>query len=206
VPADITVFNDPGRAGATVAYPPPTATDASPPIAIHCTSASGAFYALGTTTVSCTATDRASGISEQQTIELVNNSATASFTITVIDDEPPVLQPKPDITVASPAGGAIVAYTSPAATDNSGVAPTVGCSPGSAGLFPVGTSTVTCTVTDGAGNRSSTTFRVTVTFDDATLPATGTDTTTWLRCGAWFVVAGLATLFVVRRRRTRTGG
>lgn len=70
MPGDVTVFT-PGT-GAVVAYAPPTAsddTDANP--AVACEPPSGATFPLGTTAVTCTATD-ASG-----------NVARAGFTVTV---------------------------------------------------------------------------------------------------------------------------
>jgi len=57
VPADIVVTAAPGASGATVTYPAVTTTGGVAPIAITCSRSSGAFYPLGVTTVTCTATD-----------------------------------------------------------------------------------------------------------------------------------------------------
>ena len=60
--ADVTVAADAsstgGCAGAVVAYPTPSVTDNCPgAVALTCTPASGSFFPVGTTTVTCTATD-----------------------------------------------------------------------------------------------------------------------------------------------------
>jgi subtilisin-like proprotein convertase family protein len=150
VPANITVAADPGQAGAVVNYPPATATDeedgAVTPI---CSTASGSFFPIGITTVTCTATDS------------VSNTASDSFTVTVTDSESPVLTLPANIEVnATGPAGAVVTYTA-SATDNEGTA-TVICVPPSGATFPVGTTTVTCTATDASSNRVSGSFTVTV--------------------------------------------
>lgn len=54
-----------------------------------------------------------------------------------------------------------VHYTTPTATDASGIVPVV-CTPPSGSDFPVGATTVTCTATDRSGNTRTRTFTVTV--------------------------------------------
>jgi hypothetical protein len=63
--------------------------------------------------------------------------------------------------------GAVVTYTAPTAADTfSGVSPAgVSCAPASGATFPVGLNTVNCSVSDLAGNSSSTSFVVTVAAD-----------------------------------------
>ncbi len=63
-------------AGATVTYTPPTAVDDdSPPTAtVNCSPASGSSFAIGTTTVTCTATDADDS----------NSPVSQSFTVTVV--------------------------------------------------------------------------------------------------------------------------
>jgi hypothetical protein len=114
---------------------------------------------LGTSTVTYRATD-ASG-----------NTADCSFTVTVTqnaDTEDPVISNCPEnITVSNDAGscGAIVNWTPPTATDNSGsVNLTSNFEPGS--FFPVGTTTVTYTATDAAGNTATCSFEVTVSDNE----------------------------------------
>jgi hypothetical protein len=68
-PANVTVPNDPDQCGAVVTYPNATATDncdskpagplvnAPAQVAANCSPASGSFFPVGTTTVTCTASD-----------------------------------------------------------------------------------------------------------------------------------------------------
>ena len=79
-----------------------------------------------------------------------------------IDATPPVLKLPANITAntASSAGTA-VSYTV-SATDNLTTMPSVTCAPASGSVFPVGTTTVSCTARDAAGNASSGSFSVTV--------------------------------------------
>jgi hypothetical protein len=103
--------------------------------------------------VTCTATDAA------------GNTSTSTFTVTVTDDENPVLAGTPaDSSQSNDAGlcTAVVNYTDPTATDNCPGTPTVSCSPASGSTFDLGPTTVTCTATDAAGNTSTSTFTVTV--------------------------------------------
>jgi hypothetical protein len=151
VPADITV-NTTGTS-AVVTWMDPTANDlVDGPRPVTCTPASGSTFALGTTTVTCTASDTR------------GNTSTASFTVTVNhvqDTTPPVITVPADISAeATSPAGAVVTYTA-TATDNVAVA-TFGCTPASGSTFPLGTTTVTCTATDTSGNTSTATFHVTV--------------------------------------------
>lgn len=136
-----------------------TATDAqdSPPPTPVCTPASGSIFPLGTTTVSCTATD-SGGLSDTET-----------FSVTVQDTTPPALT-VPDGLTAEATGpdGATVAYPAATATDAVDASPDVSCVPASPALFALGVNTVTCSATDDAGNVSNGTF--TVTVKDTTAP------------------------------------
>jgi hypothetical protein len=152
IPGNITVEAT-GPAGAVVTYAPPGAVDnRDPDPIVQCNPSSGSTFPLGTTSVTCTATDDA------------GNSDQGSFMVRVQDTTPPVLAGKPaDRTVeATSASGAVVAYVSPTATDAVDVDPTVSCEPASGATFPIGTTTVTCTATDDAGNSRAATFQVTV--------------------------------------------
>ncbi len=137
-------------AGAIVAYTSPDVTDNFDAMAAaSCTPASGSTFALGTTTVTCTKTDSA------------GNTATSTFTVTVRDTTAPVIAAHSNITVTS-ATATAVTFTAPTATDIvDGAAPAV-CTPASSSTFALGTTTVTCTKTDAAGNTATSTFTVTV--------------------------------------------
>jgi hypothetical protein len=175
-PANIVRPNDPGQAGATVTWAAPTTTGGTPPVVVTCVPASGSFFPLGPTTVACTATDS----EPAQTLELSSDpsspvaaalTAAGTFTVTVLDNEPPTIADLPDLTRTTPNGPVPVTFPLPAASDNSGVAPTVTCTDPSGTSFAVGVTTVTCTATDGAGNSASSSFTVTVVLD-ATSPVT----------------------------------
>ena len=194
-PADITVNNDPGQAGAVVSYPSPTTTGGVLPIDVSCNLPSGGFYPLGVTTVTCTATDGAGAEA------LAEVTVTDTFTITVVDNEPPVIAQPPDLALsAATASGTVVTFPLPSATDNAGP-PTVTCSPASGTTFPLGVTTVTCTATDAAGNSASASFTVTVTGPVGTLPPTGGDTRTIPLVATVLLLAGLLALTLDRRQR-----
>jgi hypothetical protein len=75
VPGNQTV-NATSPAGAVVTYPAPTATDESegaPSVTVSCTPTSGSTFAIGITTVTCTATDS----------DDINSPVSKSFTVTV---------------------------------------------------------------------------------------------------------------------------
>ena len=78
------------------------------------------------------------------------------------DTTPPTLYVPGDMQVeALDANGAYVYYGAYATDDRDGYV-TPACSSQSGSLFPIGTTTVTCTATDTAGNSASGQFRVTV--------------------------------------------
>ncbi len=86
------------------------------------------------------------------------------YSASFVDTEPPVLNLPQDLTTAAgPYGpdGTYVSYWA-WATDNSDVNPLVTCEPPSGFFFPVGTTFVTCSVTDSWGNSASGSFSVTV--------------------------------------------
>jgi hypothetical protein len=89
------------------------------------------------------------------------NWASASQTVTVLDDTPPVIACPDAITAAADSSGLAVVTWSPVVTDN---CPGVGfiSSPPSGAAFPVGTTEVRVTATDAAGNSASRSFAVTV--------------------------------------------
>ena len=62
-PADITQANDHDQCGANINYPDPTVTGVFPPFTLSCDPSSGSFFPVGTTTVTCTATDAAGNTS-----------------------------------------------------------------------------------------------------------------------------------------------
>src|SRR6185503_10399280 len=108
---------------------------------------SGSFFPVGTTTVTCTETGVPSG---------PTGGASCSFTVTVTDDQPPTITCPANVTVSNDPNqcGAVVNYPAPTITDNCPGAFTATCVPASGSFFPVGTTTVTCTV-DGFANGAA---------------------------------------------------
>ena len=95
VPGNIVKDADPNQNGAVVTYPAPTTTGGTAPVAVSCSHASGAFYPLGVTTVTCTATDSApdepppSPSSRNDSVRVVAAlTASGTFTITVNQVDP----------------------------------------------------------------------------------------------------------------------
>jgi hypothetical protein len=89
-------------------------------------------------------------------------SATSAVAITVRDTTPPVLAlPSAIAVTATSSAGANVAYHVSATDLVSGDVPVV-CTPHSEVVFPVGTTIVSCSATDAAGNVASGSFTVTV--------------------------------------------
>ena len=152
VPSPITIHAT-TPADAAVSYASSVSDAVDPHPSLFCAPASGSEFALGTTTVFCSASDAA------------GNGATASFTVEVIDSEAPVLSVPAGITAsAAGPGGAVVNYTA-SASDGFDAHPDVNCTPASGSTFPLGTTTVTCTATDHSGNGASASFVVKVVDD-----------------------------------------
>lgn len=146
-------------AGAVVNYVNPTATDlVDGTVSVACVPASGNTFALGSTTVNCSATDAH------------NNAATASFAVSVKDTTPPVISGVPGNITAEATGptGATLSYTAPTATDLVDGAVAVSCDKTSGSTFALGDTTVTCSASDNAGNAASSSF--TITVKDTTPP------------------------------------
>ena len=184
-PSNITVGNAQGVCGANVAFNPATATDNCGNVTVAQTAggASGSFFAVGTSTVTYTATDNA------------GNTASCSFTVTVNDTESPTISCNitgsnrrllsgkdkikngastqrnfaNDMTIDNDPGvcGAEVEYLNEVNDNCSGftVVQTAGLPSGS--VFPVGTTTNSFLVTDGAGNAADCSFDVTVVDAEA---------------------------------------
>jgi hypothetical protein len=148
-PANITVNAVPGQCNSNVTFTV-TATDVCAVASLVSVPPSGFGFPVGTTTVTSTARDSS------------GNSSQCTFTVTVVDNQPPVLTCPANITANAVPGtcGSNVTF-SVTATDNCGVTNVVSMPP-SGFAFQVGTTTVTSTARDSSGNSSQCTFNVTV--------------------------------------------
>jgi hypothetical protein len=158
-PANITINNDLGSCGAVVTYSAPTFDDDCDGNGLLGTMtaglASGSNFPIGSTTVTYQYTDASS------------QSVSTSFTVTVNDTENPTITAPAAVTVSADAGSCVatgVGLGTPATADNCTVASVTNNAPGS---FPLGTTTVIWTVTDGSGNTATATQTVTVEDNEA---------------------------------------
>lgn len=156
-PSNISVNVDAGTCGADVTYSLPTVTDnctSSITPTLQVGSASGSNFSVGTTTNTYQAEDE------------YGNTSTCSFTVTVTDDEAPVITCPANITVDSDPGDcyAVVTYPLPTVTDNctSPITPALELGLASGSTFPLGTTAIRYSATDASGNSSLCSFSVTV--------------------------------------------
>jgi hypothetical protein len=154
VPGDQVVEGD-TVGGWTAVYPGVSATDAEddPDPTPVCSPAAGEVLPLGTTTVSCTATDTG------------GKTATADFDVTVVDTTAPSLTVASDqqVTTDDP-NGTTLSYDPPAVADVVDPNPDVVCDPLDGAAIPVGTTTVMCSATDASANAASASFDVVVEY------------------------------------------
>ena len=142
---------------------------------------------LGSGVASCVGTDAAGTVQDADPLDTSSVGA-HTFTVNTTDvagnarsrtvgycvvsgpNAPPPLSVASDRTVeATGAGGATVSYTAPTACDGQTGAPlTPSCSQASGSVFPLGTTTVSCSVTDSSGVTTSGSFKITV--QDTTRP------------------------------------
>jgi hypothetical protein len=155
VPANIALNNNLGICGATATWTAPTVTDDQGCVTTISNFNSGASFPVGVTTVTYTSTD-AQGL-----------VTTASFTVTVTDNELPTVTAPSNVTVNanSSCDATSVDLGTPTTADNCTVSSVTN---NALITYPLGVTTVTWTVTDGAGNIQTATQTVTVV--DATNP------------------------------------
>ena len=136
--------------GATVAFTP-TARDAiDGAVTPSCTPSSGSLFAVGTTTVTCNATDSR------------KNTSKTSFAVTVKDRTAPALTLPASVDYeATSSAGALVLFNATASDGVDGKLTPV-CDPGSGRTFSIGSHMISCTAQDKAGNAKTErfTFRV----------------------------------------------
>jgi len=169
-----------GTCGAVATYTAPVGTGNCPGSTTVQTAglASGATYPVGVTTNTFQVTD-ASG-----------NTATCSFTVTIVDNQAPTITCPSNVSqnVTTGTCGAVATYTAPVGTDNCPGSTTVqiaGLASGAA--YPVGVTINTFQVTDASGNTASCSFTVTIVDNQVptiTCPANVSQNVTTGTCGA----------------------
>lgn len=171
-PAPVTVGVNAGACFASgVSMGSPTASDTCGEVSL--TNNAPATFPLGNTPVIWTATDPA------------GNSSTCTQLVTVVDSEPPSISCPANVIVSAPQGlhfASGVALGEPIVADNCSVASVTN---NASTTFPVGSTVVTWSVTDGSGNSSFCQQTVTVQGTVGRCPGAGTNTTVvaeyWLR-------------------------
>jgi hypothetical protein len=154
--------------GAVVHFGLPDVTDDFDPAPVLTVSpASGSLFPLGATQVTITATDAA------------GNGSSRSFTVSVVDTTAPEIQVPADLLLDATSAGGAIAHFAATATDLAST-PVISYSHPPGSPFPLGTTTVTVTATDAAGNSAQAAFAVTVR--DAGAPALHVPTDLTLTC------------------------
>ncbi len=140
----------PEGGGAVVHYDITATATCGTNVTVTCEPPSGSWLPLGTNFVSCTATNE------------LGDSASCRFPVIVGDREPPVLIfPARTVSPCVSPDGAVVHF-SVVAVDNCDTNVVIVCDPPSGSVFPVGTTTVTCTATDASGNQTRKEFPILV--------------------------------------------
>jgi hypothetical protein len=176
----------------------------------------------GTANVKWTVTDDGSPVSAQTGCEdatvdadtagktfkctATSRGGTATQSVTIVRDTvaPELAVPAAIVKQADGAGGATVTYDTPA-TDAIDASPKVDCLPASGSRFALGTTTVTCTAKDAAGNATTKAFD-TIVFPGATTQAATSSATTApaaTPAGLRQINAVLSFRFVISRQTTR---
>jgi len=173
-PSDMTQTADANMCSAAVTVPAPMSDDNCAVMMVmndyNSTSDASDTYNVGTTSVTYTATDNS------------GNTASCDFSITITDDEMPTVTCPADMTQTADAGSCSAAVTVPALTamDNCGVMSVTNDynnTDDASDTYNVGTSSVTFTATDTAGNMASCVVMITITDDEDPTVSCPTDIT-----------------------------
>ena len=151
----MTAANDLGQCSASVSWNPPSATDNVGVISFNSTYMPGDIFPVGSTNVSYTARDQA------------GNESTCSFTVLVLDEEPPQssLCPEDQVVVHSdPEILPVLTLPIPQFMDNCEI-DVIESTPTAEEEFPIGQSLVTYTAEDPSGNTSTCTYTVAISFE-----------------------------------------
>jgi hypothetical protein len=161
-PPDIVIPDDirlaaTGPQGRQVDYRTAATDDRDGTLKPVCDPPPGSVFAIGTSSVRCTATNSA-GLSR-----------TRSFTVEIVDGPPVLHLSSPDPVVTTSDKGANVTFTADATDAVDGDLQPM-CSPPSGSFFTLGEQTVKCTVKDSAGNIEEGAMTVRVTRQPDTTP------------------------------------
>jgi hypothetical protein len=170
-PANIVSPTDPDECSAVVNFSA-TATDTDS-VTVNCSPASGSAFPKGTTNVRCVATDS------------VGATDSYNFTVTVNDEENPVISCPANIVIGNDPGlcSALVNPGTATATDNCSIASIAGTRSDGLPLtaaYPVGTTTITWKATDTSNNTSTCTQTIVVNDVEApVITASVADSCLW---------------------------
>ncbi|TVZ27339.1 putative secreted protein (Por secretion system target) [Gillisia sp. Hel_I_86] len=165
-PANVTVNSDTNKCTASAVNLGTPATNDNCGVK-SVTNNAPATFPLGSTTVTWTVTDDS------------NNATTATQTVTVKDNQNPTIAPPANVTVNSDTNkctASAVNLGTPTTNDNCGVKSTTNNAPAT---FPLGSTTVTWTVTDDSNNATTATQTVTVNDNQAPVKPILSDIVDW---------------------------
>jgi hypothetical protein len=153
-PANIITNNAAGQCSRSVAFAPVATGTPTPTVTCRTNSTvvtSPVTFPVGTTTVSCTASNSA-------------GMMTCMFNVTVNDTQPPGITCPANVVRSTDLDecSAVVTYSAPTVSDNCPGAGAPNCNPASGSAFPKGTTTVNCTASDASANTATCSFTVTV--------------------------------------------
>lgn len=158
IPADMTLVVGEGECTTPVSWIAPDSQDNCAIDTFSISHASGSDFPVGMTTV------------EINTADIHGNTSAASFNVTVLDQETPVILNLPaDISVNSDgdACGTTVTWVEPQGADNCSVSD-LSSDQINGEFYPVGTTVVTYSILDASGNSDEASFSIEVT--DSTAP------------------------------------
>ena len=155
-PSNVVAVADAGQCSKSNVTFMVTANDNCGSVSVVSVPASGSTFPVGTTVVTNTASDGH------------GNSSVCMFSVTVSDNQAPVISCPSNVVAVADAGQCSKSNVTfvVMANDNCGSVSVVSV-PASGSTFPVGTTIVTNTATDGHGNSSVCTFSVTVSDSQA---------------------------------------